>query len=61
MSWNWLIRSLVIVALFLYLLGSRTLLRNRKQHRAVLESGLLNVLFVVIYSALCYLAVGLRC
>ena len=60
MSLNWLIRFAVIAALFIYLLGSRTLLRNRKQYRAVLESGPLNTLFVVIYNALCYLAVGIR-
>jgi protein-S-isoprenylcysteine O-methyltransferase Ste14 len=60
MSWNWLIRFLVIVALFIYLLGSRTLLRNRKKYRAVLESDPLNLLFVVIYNALCYVAVGIR-
>ena len=60
MSWNWLIRFLVVAALFIYLLGSRTMLRNRKQYRAVLESGPLNTVFVVIYNALCYLAVGIR-
>ena len=60
MSWNWLIRFSIVAALFIYLLGSRTLLSNRKKYRAILESGPLNMLFVAIYNALCYLAVGIR-
>ena len=60
MSWNWLIRLLVIAALLVYLLVSRILLKNRKRFRAVLESGPLNIVFVVIYNVLCYCAVGMR-
>lgn len=60
MSWNWLVRLLLIVALCVYLLVSRTMLRNREKYHAVLESGPLNIFFVAIYNALCYLAVGLR-
>jgi protein-S-isoprenylcysteine O-methyltransferase Ste14 len=60
MSWNWPIRLLIISALFIYLLGSRTLLRNRKKYRTILENGPLNMLFVFVYNALCYLAVGIR-
>ncbi|MGD9379661.1 MAG: methyltransferase [candidate division WOR-3 bacterium] len=60
MSWNWLIRSLLIGALCIYLLVSRTMLRDRKRYDRVLESGPLNVVFVAIYNALCYLAVGIR-
>lgn len=60
MSWNWFIRLLLIVALFFYMLVSRTMLRDRKKYHSVLENGPLNILFVVIYNALCYLAVGIR-
>jgi protein-S-isoprenylcysteine O-methyltransferase Ste14 len=34
-------------------------LRDRQKYHAVLESGPLNILFVFIYNALCYLAVGI--
>ncbi|MGB7053786.1 MAG: methyltransferase [bacterium] len=60
MSWNWLIRLLLIASLCVYLLISRAMLRDRKKYHAVLESGPLNLLFVAIYNALCYLAVGIR-
>ena len=60
MSWNWLARLLIIVALCVYLLVSRTMLRNRDKYHGVLESGPLNIFFVVIYNVLCYLAVGIR-
>jgi protein-S-isoprenylcysteine O-methyltransferase Ste14 len=36
------------------------MLRNREKYHGVLESGPLNVFFVVIYNILCYLAVGIR-
>ena len=60
MSWKWLIRLLLIGALCIYLLVSRTMLRDRKKYHRVLENGPLNVVFVAIYNALCYLAVGIR-
>ena len=60
MSWNWLIRLLLLGALCIYLLASRTMLRDREKYHRVLENGPLNVLLVVIYNALCYLAVGIR-
>jgi protein-S-isoprenylcysteine O-methyltransferase Ste14 len=60
MSWNWFFRLLLIIGLYVYLLVSRTMLRNREKYHSVLESGPLNILFVVIYNALCYLAVGIR-
>jgi protein-S-isoprenylcysteine O-methyltransferase Ste14 len=60
MSWNWFFRLLLIVILFVYLLFSRTILRDRKKYHVILESGPLNILFVVVYNALCYLAVGIR-
>ena len=60
MSWNWLIRLFLITALYVYLLFSRTMLCDRKKYHAVLESGSLNIVFVVIYNVLCYLAVGIR-
>jgi protein-S-isoprenylcysteine O-methyltransferase Ste14 len=60
MSWNWLIRLSLIIALIVYLAFSRMLLSNRKKYHAVLKNGPLNVVFVVIYNALCYLAVGIR-
>jgi protein-S-isoprenylcysteine O-methyltransferase Ste14 len=60
MSWNWFVRLLLIVLLAIYLLISRVMLRDRKKYHSVLEHGPLNVLFVVIYNALCYLAVGIR-
>ena len=60
MSWNWLIRLLCIGALCVYLLVSRIMLRDRKKYHNVLESGPLNLLFVAVYNALCYLAVGIR-
>lgn len=60
MSWNWLIRLLLIIALSVYLLVSRSMLRNREKYHGVLESGSLNIFFVVVYNALCYLAVGIH-
>jgi protein-S-isoprenylcysteine O-methyltransferase Ste14 len=60
MSWNWVFRLLLIIGLYVYLLVSRTMLRDREKYHSALESGPLNVLFVGIYNALCYLAVGIR-
>ncbi|KPJ73965.1 hypothetical protein AMJ52_02390 [candidate division TA06 bacterium DG_78] len=60
MSYTWMIRVVLIIGLFIYLLLSRTILRERKKYHTVLESGPLNVVFIIIYNALCYLAVGIR-
>ena len=51
MSWNWMIRLLLIVALCIYLLISRAMLRNREKYHGVLESGPLNIFFVVLYTS----------
>jgi protein-S-isoprenylcysteine O-methyltransferase Ste14 len=60
MSYVWMIRAFLVVGLFVYLVFSRIILRNREKYRTILESGPLNLVFVVIYNALCYAAVGLR-
>ena len=60
MSWNWFFRLLLIIGLYLYLLFSRAILGDREKYHSALESGPLNILFVVVYNALCYLAVGIR-
>jgi len=60
MSWNWFVRLVLITALCIYLVVSRTMLRNREKYHKVLESGPLNIIFVVVYNALCYLAVGIH-
>ncbi|KPK64498.1 hypothetical protein AMJ83_01960 [candidate division WOR_3 bacterium SM23_42] len=60
MSYKWIIRLALIVALFVYLIVSRTMLRDRKRYHAVLESGPCNIVFVIVYNLLCYLAVGIR-
>ena len=59
MSLLWTIRLVLLVGLFGYLVFSRTVLRDRQKYHAILESGPLNILFVFIYNALCYLAVGI--
>lgn len=60
MSPVWTLRLMLVVALFLYLLVSRIMLRDRKKYHAILESRPFNIVLVVIYNALCYLAVGIR-
>lgn len=59
MSLLWTIRLALMVGLCAYLVFSRTVLRDRHRYHTILESGPLNILFVVIYNALCYLAVGI--
>ncbi len=59
MSLLWAIRLILLVGLCGYLVFSRTVLRDRQKYHAILESGPLNILFVLIYNALCYLAVGI--
>ena len=60
MSYLWAIRLVLIVGLFIYLALSRIMLRERKRYRTILESSFLNFIFVVVYNALCYLAVGIH-
>jgi protein-S-isoprenylcysteine O-methyltransferase Ste14 len=59
-SYTWLMRVAVILGLFIYLILSRTILRERKKYHTVLESGPLNFVLIFIYNTLCYLAVGIR-
>jgi protein-S-isoprenylcysteine O-methyltransferase Ste14 len=56
----WTIRIALIAGLYIYLILSRTILRERTKYHAILESGPPNVIFITIYNALCYLAVGIR-
>lgn|GEM_PF-1148888 len=60
MSYLWAIRLVLIVGLFIYLVLSRTMLRERKRYSTILENSFLNFIFVVVYNALCYLSVGIR-
>lgn len=60
MSYTWIIRVAFIIGLFIYLIFSRTILREREKYHAILESGPLNFVLIFIYNALCYLAVGIR-
>jgi protein-S-isoprenylcysteine O-methyltransferase Ste14 len=59
-SYTWLMRAALIIGLFIYLLLSRIILRQRKKYHILLESGPLNFVLIFIYNALCYLAVGIR-
>jgi protein-S-isoprenylcysteine O-methyltransferase Ste14 len=55
MSTLWIFRFSIILASLLYLVGSRIFLQNRDKYHRILESGPLNVLFVIVYNVLCYL------
>jgi hypothetical protein len=55
----WVIRAVLIGALFGIVGLSRLLLGDRRRYSAILESTPLAALDVVAYNACCYLAVGL--
>jgi protein-S-isoprenylcysteine O-methyltransferase Ste14 len=59
MSFLWIMRLGLLVALFALVGASRLLLGNRQKYREILESTPLAILDVVIYNACCYLAVGI--
>lgn len=56
MSVPWIYRLALIALLFVYLIGSRIILGRREKHHRLLESTFFNFLLVVLYNALCYLA-----
>jgi protein-S-isoprenylcysteine O-methyltransferase Ste14 len=60
MSPIWIVRLALIAALFVYLGFSRIVLSDRKRYHCILKNGPLNIVFVIIYNGLCYLAVGLH-
>jgi protein-S-isoprenylcysteine O-methyltransferase Ste14 len=55
MSIPWICRLALIALLFVYLIGSRTIVGRREKYHRLLESTLFNLLLVALYNALCYL------